>query len=78
MTTAAPTRIDILRAAQVGDTIPVEVINRVDPLYGQTLDATVTKITGPSNFGITEIWWEVEGAVDHMGTPRLGAEAVRL
>ena len=62
----------------VGDTIPVEVINRVDPLYGQTLDAVVTRVTEPSKFGIVEVWWEIPGAVDHMGNPRFGAEGIRV
>lgn len=74
----AASTIDTLRTASVGDTIQIEVINRADPLYGETLDATVTKISEPSKFGITEIWWEIEGAVDHMGLPRTGARGVRL
>lgn len=78
MSTHTDDRVELLRSVKVGDTLPVEVINRADPLYGQTLDAVVTKITGPSTLGITEVWWQVPGAVDHMGMPRFGAEGVRL
>lgn len=74
---ATDARLDLLRTAKVGDPLPVEVINRLDPLYGQTLIATVTKITAPSKLGISEVWWEVPGAVDHMGFPRFGAEGFR-
>ncbi|AVR56789.1 hypothetical protein PBI_ELVA_48 [Microbacterium phage Elva] len=62
----------------VGSTIQVEVINRMDPLYGVELPAVVTKHTEKSAYGIVEVWWEVPGVVDHMGLPRFGAQGCRV
>lgn len=62
----------------VGDTIQTEVINRVDPLYGTTLEAVVTRVDPINRFGIVEVWWEVPGAVDHMGLPRFGAQGYKI
>lgn len=63
---------------QVGATIQVDVINRMDPLYGTSLQAVVTHHSEMSRLGIVEVWWEVPGVVDHMGNPRFGAVGYRV